>query len=112
MHIFSHPSIWPETSCIAAIEAMASGCEVVTTNLGALYETCSPFGTFVNFDRNFDNLEKRYSQILLNSINNYWSEQNQNKLKLQRETINLTYAWDIRSVEWKNFFNDARKLKT
>jgi len=112
MHIFSHPSIWPETSCIAAIEAMASGCEVVTTNLGALYETCSPFGTFVNFDRNFDNLEKRYSQILLNSINNYWSEQNQNKLKLQRETINLTYAWDVRSIEWKNFFNDARKLKT
>ena len=60
MHIFAHPSIWPETSCISAIEAMAAGCEVVTTNLGALYETCSPFGTFVNFDRNFDNLEKRY----------------------------------------------------
>ena len=47
MHIFSHPSIWPETSCIAAIESMAAGCEVVTTNLGALTETCSSFGTFI-----------------------------------------------------------------
>jgi len=74
MHIFSHPSIWPETSCISAIESMAAGCEVVTTNLGALYETCSPFATFVNFDRNFDNLEKRYSKTLLNSIKNYWSD--------------------------------------
>jgi len=111
MHIFAHPSIWPETSCIAAIESMAASCEVVTTNLGALYETCSPFGTFVSFDRNLDNLEKRYSNTLSNSIKNYWSEQNQNKLKLQRETINATYSWDVRVIEWENFFNEARKLK-
>jgi len=63
-HIFAYPSIWPETSCISAIESMAAGCEVVTTNLGALYETCSPFGTIVSFDRNFDNLEKKYSETL------------------------------------------------
>ena len=111
MHIFTHPSIWPETSCIAAIESMAAGCEVVVTNLGALYETCSPFGTLVGFDRNFDNLEKRYSKVLLSSIKNYWSDETQNKLKLQREAINATYSWDIRSVEWKNFFNEARELK-
>ena len=73
MHIFTHPSIWPETSCIAAIEAMAAGCEVVSTNLGALYETCSPFATFVGFDRNFDNLEKKYSKTLTKSIKNFWS---------------------------------------
>ena len=111
VHIFSHPSIWPETSCISAIESMAAGCEVVTTNLGALYETCSPFGTFVNFDRNINNLEKSYSKVLLNSIKNYWSDENQNKLKSQREKINATYSWDKRSFEWKNFFNKARKLK-
>ena len=112
MHIFSHPSIWPETSCIAAIESMAAGCEVVTTDLGALSETCSSFGTFVNFDRNFDNLEKEYGKVLLNSIKNFWSDENQNKLKLQSKTINATYSWDVRSVEWKNFFNEIRKLKT
>tara|TARA_Y100000590_G_C15690787_1_gene1003334 strand:- start:24 stop:1007 length:984 start_codon:yes stop_codon:yes gene_type:complete len=112
MHIFTHPSIWPETSCIAAIEAMAAGCEVVTTNLGALYETCSPFGTFVNFDRNFENLEKRFSKVLSNSIENFWSDENQTKLKLQSETINATYSWDLRSKVWENFFEDARKLKT
>jgi len=111
MHIFAHPSIWPETSCIAAIESMAAGCEVVTTNLGALYETCSPFGTFVNFDRNFDNLEKRYEKVLLNTIKNYWSSEIQDKLKLQRETINKTYSWSKRSLEWKNFFNEVRELK-
>jgi len=110
-HIFAFPSIWPETSCISAIESMAAGCEVVATNLGALYETCSAFGTLVSFDRNFDNLEKKYSKALLNSIKNFWSEENQKKLKLQYETINTTYSWDVRSIEWKNFLDQARKLK-
>ncbi len=110
-HIYSFPSIWPETSCISAIEAMAAGCEVVTTNLGALYETCSPFGTLVSFDRNFDNLEKKYEEALLSSINNFWSKENQEKLKLQSKIINITYSWDIRSQEWKKFFDKARKLK-
>ncbi len=109
MHIFSYPSIWPETSCIAAIESMAAGCEVVTTNLGALKETCSNFGTFVNFDRNPDNLENNYSKILLNSINNYWSDKNQEKMKLQSEKINTVYSWEVRSLEWKNFFDKIRK---
>ena len=109
-HIYAYPSVWPETSCISAIESMAAGCEIVTTNLGALYETCAPFGTLVSFDRNFDNLEKKYSKALLRSIKNFWSEENQKKLKLQHETINSTYSWNVRSVEWKNFFDEARKL--
>ena len=76
MHIFSYPSIWPETSCIASIESMAAGCEIVTTNLGALYETCAPFGTFVNFEKNLGNLEKKYEKVLRDSIENFWSEEN------------------------------------
>jgi len=111
MHIFAHPSTWPETSCIAAIESMAAGCEVVTTDLGALNETCSPFGKIINFEKNPEDLEKKYSEALIDSIKNFWSVENQKKLKLQRETINATYSWDKRSVEWKNFFDKARKLK-
>ena len=88
---------------------MAAGCEIVTTNLGALYETCAPFGTLVGFDRNLNNLEKKYKKKLINSIENFWSADNQKKLKLQREVINTTYSWDVRVNEWKDFFDDARK---
>ena len=64
-----------------------------------------------NKTKRFYNLEKKYREVLLNSIENFWSDKNQNKLKLQRETINATYSWDVRSIEWKNFFNKARELK-
>ena len=111
MHIYSFPSIWPETSCISAIEAMAAGCEIVTSNLGALYETCAPFATFVGFDSNFDNFEKKYQKALENSIKNFWSKENQKRIQLQQEVINLTYSWTARSKEWISFFEDARKLK-
>tara|TARA_B100001123_G_C15132739_1_gene956045 strand:+ start:42 stop:998 length:957 start_codon:yes stop_codon:yes gene_type:complete len=111
IHIYSFPSIWPETSCISAIESMAAGCEVVTTNLGALYETCSPFGSLVGFDSNLKNLENKYKKVLEDKIKNFWSDKNQKKLKLQYETINSTYSWDVRAIEWKNFFDIARKLK-
>ena len=111
MHIYAYPSIWPETSSISAIEAMAAGCEIVSSNLGALYETCAPFGTFVTFDSNFENFEKKYQKVLEKSIENFWSEENQKKIKLQREVINLTYSWSTRSKEWLSFFQEARKLK-
>ena len=111
MHIYSFPSIWPETSCISAIEAMAAGCEIVTSNLGALYETCTPFATFVGFDSNFENFEKKYQKALEISIKNFWSKENQKRIKLQQEVINLTHSWTVRSKEWISFFEEARKLK-
>lgn len=38
-HIFLYPSIWKETSCIALIEAMNSGCLCIYPSYGALPET-------------------------------------------------------------------------
>ena len=102
-HVFAYPSCWIETSCISAIEAMAAGCQVVTSNLGALYETCSPFARLVHFNQNLNIFEKLYEQELSNSIKHYWSTENQKKLVNQSQAINENYNWKNRSQEWIEF---------
>ena len=109
MHIYSFPSIWPETSCISAIESMAAGCNVVTTSLGALYETCTPFAKFVTIDKDLQNLENKFQIKLTECIENYWSNENQELLRLQTNTINKTYSWDERGKEWMSFLKKLKK---
>lgn len=51
-HVFLYPSIWPETSCIALIEAIKSGCVSIHSNLGALPETAESKTMMYDFTEN------------------------------------------------------------
>ena len=68
---------------------------MVSTNLGALYETCTPFATFVNFDSNFEDLEKKFLYVLSEKIEKYWDERNQLKLDLQVKTFENLMGSDV-----------------
>lgn len=99
-HILAYPSIYEETSCLAAIEAGAAGCKIVTTNLGALPETCNGHATFVDYQYGDDlkELSIRYADILNKEINNY---SHMGKLE-QSIWFNDYYSWHNRAKEWNN----------
>lgn len=104
-HILAYPSIYEETSCLAAIEAGAAGCKIVTTNLGALPETCDGWATYVDYQYGDDLnlLAERYAQTLNYEIDKYW--ENSYSIMSQSNWFNEQYSWQNRSQEWLNFFN-------
>jgi glycosyltransferase involved in cell wall biosynthesis len=63
-HIFAYPNIWEETSCISAIEALSCGLHGIVTNYGALYETCSEWPTYVQYDSNYRNLAAMFAYAI------------------------------------------------
>ena len=104
-HIFAFPSIWQETSCLAAIEAAMGGANIVTTNFGALTETLAGFGDFVQINRQDRKvLVSQFAKRLITVMDNYWSVDNQRMLEMQHEYFKRFYSWDARIKEWKLFF--------
>jgi UDP-glucose:(glucosyl)LPS alpha-1,2-glucosyltransferase len=111
-HIYAYPSIFEETSCLAVIEAMSAGCHVVTTNYGALPETCGEFATMIEFDFSGQNLIERYAETLNSVIDNYKNNLYKDDLEMQIKYYNKNYSWETRIQEWKNFLNYVRTEKT
>lgn len=96
-HILAYPSTFIETSCIAAIEAGAAGCRIVTTNLGALPETCGDYARYCEYTDNKSKLIKDYAEVLLNEIETYDPS---HSLSISTR-FNKIYSWEERKLEWQ-----------
>lgn len=101
-HILAYPSVFEETSCLSAIEALSGGCKVVTTNYGALYETC---GTWADYVPICNNIVDRYSKILNNAIDNYWNDYDWRKS--QSDYYLKHWSWETRQQQWQQLIQEV-----
>ena len=108
-HIYTYPSIFEETSCIAAIEAGAAGCKILVTNFGALYETCSDWATFVTYTKDYNFLIENYTKELNRTIDSYKHDDVFHKR--QSDYYNEFFTWDRKLIEWKTFLSEASNAK-
>lgn len=114
-HIMTYPSIFEETSCLAAIEALAAGCKFIGSNLGALPETTTVFGNLIPIGRkhegHIENFIDRFITEINYELDNFWSDETQLSLKKQAEFFNDNYSWDSRINDWKKFITYAKNIK-
>jgi glycosyltransferase involved in cell wall biosynthesis len=110
-HIFAYPSVWEETFCISAIESMAAGNMAVVTNFGALYETCAEFAHYVNYDKDFKSLARKFAVALDFIADNLHEDKMQERLQAQTNFYREYYNWDLRVGEWISLLDQAIKMK-
>lgn len=98
----AYPNTFPETACIAAMEAMAAGCLVVTSTLGALPETTAGYGFLATpvpdrrlFAERFADLTVRVLRLAAEHPKEIGS-----RLGEQVRHVNRTTTWRVRAREW------------
>lgn len=103
--IFAYPNLEPETSCIAAIEAMSAGCLTVCAAYGGLPETCANFARLYPFAEDMQVHASRFAHVLDHEIRSVRERRAENeRLRAQQvDYFNHFYAWDRRILEWNSY---------
>jgi glycosyltransferase involved in cell wall biosynthesis len=99
--ILAYPCIFEETSCLTAIEGLAAGCKVITTNIGALPETGSEFSTLVPIQGSYAEIAISFAKSLNTLIDNAKTFDG----RYQSDFYNSMYGWENRSKEWNSLIN-------
>jgi len=102
--VYVHPSTWEETSCMAAMESLACGLVAVTTDLGALYETCCDFPIYIPYLTDQKELAKQFAYTI-DMLPLIMLDIDENKMKFQQQYYRQFYHWNVIKNYWENFLN-------
>ncbi len=99
----AYPSTFPETSCIATIEAMAVGAEVFTTRLGALPETCAGWQHDVAFTLDPDALAKNFAEMVIDrlDVSEGFADRFVGPRNGRMNYVRQNYTWALRAKQWE-----------
>ena len=99
--ILAYPNTFAETSCIAVMEAMASGCWVVTSDLGALPETTAGFARLIPVSDDRSAYEQRFVDAVTDVVQQSLASPIEAEQRLQQQVsyVNQAYRWSVRAKE-------------
>jgi len=105
--MFVYPSTFEETSCVSALEALASGVHVVTNNYGALYETCAEWPVYINYTEDFEQMARGTAEAIKVAASYLHESFIQDHLEQQQLFYKRFYSWNKKGMEWESFLRGA-----
>lgn len=102
-HFLAYPCTFPETSCIAALEALAAGCRIVTTARAALPETTAGFARLVPPQDDLQQFARSYFKVLAQELQSWNSLQAQGRRQEQWHYTLKHNTWEQRAGEWEAY---------
>ena len=105
--LYVYPSIFEETSCVSALEALAAGVHVITNNFGALYETCAEWPVYVTYNTNYEAMAKDTAAAIEVAASYLHEDFIQDHLEEQQKFYKRFYSWQKKGMEWTSFLQGA-----
>ncbi len=109
--MFAYPSIFEETFCMSAAEALSAGLYCITTNFGALPETCSEWPIYVNYEPNQEHLAEAFGYAIDQAAQQLELPEVKQHLKNQQIFYKTFYSWKAKANQWTNFLTGALNAK-
>jgi glycosyltransferase involved in cell wall biosynthesis len=109
----AYPSTYPETSCIAVMEAMAAGAMILTTRLGALPETTAGFGQMVEASDNPAKLSRDFATMAVNALDAVRGDPGAAAARRDAEIayIRDNCTWPRRAAEWEIWLQEIARQR-
>ncbi len=103
--LLAYPNHFAETSCISVMEALAAGCHVVTTELGALPETTAGFADLIGCQLSPEEYRRQFVERTVEAIDEFRNrpEIAAGHLQRQVEFVRDFCNWPVRAREWSEW---------
>jgi glycosyltransferase involved in cell wall biosynthesis len=91
---------------------MAAGLYIITTDYGALYETCAEFSSYIPYQKDYNALAQNFAFAIDTVADNLTSPAIVNHLDLQIKYTNNFYDWKKQGKSLVKLFTRSIKCKT
>jgi hypothetical protein len=86
---------------------MSAGLYLITTDLGALFETCAEFPIYIHYEKDYLRLAKKFAMAIEVAAEHLHESYINDHLKFQMKYTNNFYNWEKQGNQWTQFLTGA-----